>query len=128
MRAIFTLPANLTLLYSGPLAYVEVFKPFDASVSQFSGMHSTKPDYNSRDQRRTLVIPISDIFLACHLVPKFPKLGPGLTLTSDTDLLAVGNNFWFNHFYNHYLYQLVNHWWRPLPRVPLRDRLLVHIR
>ncbi|KAG9123618.1 hypothetical protein FRC07_014486, partial [Ceratobasidium sp. 392] len=81
VRALFTLPGHLKYLFSGPLAYVEVFAPFDASVSPFSGMHATRPELDSHGQRRVLVIPVSDIMLACHLAPKFhttgDSVGPG---------------------------------------------------
>ncbi|KAF8594839.1 hypothetical protein BDV93DRAFT_565013 [Ceratobasidium sp. AG-I] len=118
----FTLPGHLKYIYSGQLAYMEVFKPFDESVSQFSGMHSTRPDYDSSHRRRTLVIPVTDIDFACHLVPKFHKLDPTLHLTAGMDLFPHSDYFWLNHFYNHYFYQFVQHWWRTRPR--LRDRLL----
>ncbi|KAG8729453.1 hypothetical protein FRC10_003907, partial [Ceratobasidium sp. 414] len=77
-------------------------------------------------RRHTLVIPVSDIFLACHLVPKFHMLDKELKLTAYTDLFALSNNFWLNHYYNHYFYQLVQHWRRHRPRK--MDRLWQHVR
>ncbi|KAF8604766.1 hypothetical protein BDV93DRAFT_440104 [Ceratobasidium sp. AG-I] len=126
VHALFTLPGHISHMHSGQLAYVEVFKAFDASFSQFSGMHSTRPDYDSRGRRRTLVIPVSDIDLACHLVPKFHKLDPALQILPGMDLFPHSNYFWLNHFYNHYFYQLVQHWQRRRPT--LRDRLLRLVR
>lgn len=73
-------------------------------------MHATKPEFDSRNQHRTLVIPISEIMLACHLAPKFHLLDAELSLTADTDLLSVGKDFWLNHYSNHYLFQLIDHW------------------
>ncbi|CAE6467497.1 unnamed protein product, partial [Rhizoctonia solani] len=47
VRAFFTLPENLRCFYSGPLAYLELFTPFDVSVSPFNKLHTTKPDFDS---------------------------------------------------------------------------------
>lgn len=125
VRAFFTLPAHLTYLYDGPLAYVEVFAPFESPTSKYNRLHATKPDLDSRDRRRTLVIPVSDIVLACHLVPKFHLLDEELALTANTDLLAIGKDFWLNHYYNHHFYQLVEHW--RLRRPGFRERLARHL-
>ncbi|KAG9118352.1 hypothetical protein FRC07_007167, partial [Ceratobasidium sp. 392] len=126
VRALFTLPAHLTYMFSGLLAYVEVFAPFEASVSPFAGMHWTKHEYDARGRRRTLVIPISDIPLACHLTPKFHLLDEGVKLTTRMDLFAISKFFWLNHYYNHYFYRLIQHWQQRRPR--MQDRLLRHIR
>ncbi|KAG9079690.1 hypothetical protein FS749_008310 [Ceratobasidium sp. UAMH 11750] len=126
VRAFFTLPAHLKYSFSGQLAYVEVFEPFDASASAFSGMHSTRPEYDSRNRRRTLVIPVSDIALACHLAPKFHLLDQELKLTPHTDLFAISQHFWLNQYYNHNFYRLIQHWRLRRPR--MLDRLLQHVR
>ncbi|KAG8726031.1 hypothetical protein FRC10_007554 [Ceratobasidium sp. 414] len=126
VHVFFTLPGHLKYLFSGQLAYVEVFETFDASVSPFSGMHSTRPQYDSRNRRRTLVIPISDIVLACHLTPKFHLLDQGLKLTAHTDLFAISQHFWLNHYYNHNFYRFIQHWRQRRPR--MLDRLLRHVR
>ncbi|KAG8795568.1 hypothetical protein FRC12_012665 [Ceratobasidium sp. 428] len=117
VRTFFTLPGHLQHHYLGQLAYVEVFSAFDASVSPFARMHCTQPDFDSRNRRRTLVIPVTEIALACHLAPKFHLLDPELRLTPQTDLFAISKNFWFNHYYNHYLFKLVQHWWRRRPGI-----------
>ncbi|CAE6468362.1 unnamed protein product [Rhizoctonia solani] len=88
VRALFTLPVHLQLFYPGQLVYLELFTTFDAHPSPYTKLHSTKPDFNSRGVRRTLVIPVSDIVFACHLVPKFYMLDPELELHTHTDLLA----------------------------------------
>lgn len=84
-------------------------------------MHSTKPDLDSHNQQHTLVIPVSDIVLACHLAPKFNLLKVGLTLNADSRLLDTSEQFWLNHYYIHYLFQLIEHWRHRKPH-PL-DRL-----
>ncbi|KAG8742571.1 hypothetical protein FRC10_001236, partial [Ceratobasidium sp. 414] len=85
VRTFFTLPAHLKYLHPGPLAYVEVFTVFDASAPSTSGLHSTRPDFDSHNRRRTLVIPVTDISLTCHLTPKFHLLDKELKLTAATD-------------------------------------------
>ncbi|KAG9103180.1 hypothetical protein FRC07_010067 [Ceratobasidium sp. 392] len=96
VRAFFTLPAHLKYMYPGQLAYVELFAPFESIVSPFNGMHSTQPDLDARDRRRHLVIPVSDIALACHLAPKFHLLDKDLRLTATGDNVGRGceNDFY----------------------------------
>ncbi|CAE6534610.1 unnamed protein product [Rhizoctonia solani] len=120
VRAIFNLPAQLRQFHSGPLAYLEAFTPFDSTPSPFTRLHSTKFDFDARDLRRTLVIPVSDIFFACHLVPKYHTLDSDLELHAGTDLLAVGEKFWLNHYYNHNFYQFIQHWRRRRPTLAER--------
>ncbi|KAG9080059.1 hypothetical protein FRC06_007126, partial [Ceratobasidium sp. 370] len=115
VRTFFTLPGHLQHYYSGHLAYIEVFGAFDTSVSPFGKMHSTKPDLDSRNRRRTLVIPVTDIVMACHLVPKFHRLDKDLRLTAHTDVFAISDHFWLNHYYNRFFYQLMQHWRRRQP-------------
>ncbi|KAG8731449.1 hypothetical protein FRC11_004123, partial [Ceratobasidium sp. 423] len=115
VRALFTLPAHLRFFYPGQLAYLELFTPFDTRPSPYTNLHSTKPDFNSRGVRRTLVVPVSDIFFACHLVPKFYTLSPELELHAHTDLLAERCYFWLNNYYNHHFYRLMQHWRRRRP-------------
>ncbi|KAG9087422.1 hypothetical protein FS749_002924 [Ceratobasidium sp. UAMH 11750] len=126
VRAIFKLPGHLQRYYSGQLAYLEVFTPFDASVLPFSKMHSTQPDFDSRNRRRVLVVPITDIVMACHLSPKFNRLDPELQLTSRTDLFTIGRYFWLNNYYNHTFFDYMQHWWRTRPTT--RQRLLRLVR
>ncbi|CAE7063586.1 unnamed protein product [Rhizoctonia solani] len=88
VRAFFHLPAHIRFLHSGPLAYLELFAPFDTSVSPFSKLYSTRSDLGSNGLRRTLVVPVSDIVFACHLIPKFHLLSKGLDLHCHTDVLT----------------------------------------
>ncbi|KAG8690077.1 hypothetical protein FRC11_013988 [Ceratobasidium sp. 423] len=125
VRALFTLPVHLQLFYPGQLAYLELFTAFDTHPSPYTKLHSTKPDFNSRGVRRTLVVPVSDIVFACHLVPKFYMLDPELELHAHTDLLADGRYFWLNHYYNHHFYRLIQHWRRRRPG--LAERLIQNL-
>ncbi|CAE6457389.1 unnamed protein product [Rhizoctonia solani] len=126
VRAIFNLPAHLRLFYPAPLAYLEVFAPFDSTPSPFTRLHSTKFDYDSHGLRRTLVVPVSEIIFACHLVPKYHTLDPDLELHADTDLLSNGEKFWLNHYYNHHFYQFVHHWRRRRPTLAERLQYNLH--
>ncbi|CEL58463.1 hypothetical protein RSOLAG1IB_12132 [Rhizoctonia solani AG-1 IB] len=105
VRVFFTLPAHLRFFYPGQLAYLELFAPFNASVSPFNRLHSTKPDLDARGIRSTVVVPVSDIVFACHLVPQFEKLDPELELHAYTDLLSISRHFWLNHYYNHHFFR-----------------------
>ncbi|KAG8794679.1 hypothetical protein FRC12_022574 [Ceratobasidium sp. 428] len=125
IRAIFTLPGNLQRYYAGHLAYVEAFKAFDSNVSPFSKMWATQPDFDSRNRRRVLVMPVTEIDMACHLPPKFHRLPENLKLASCTDVTSVSPYFWLNHYSNHFIFQLVQHWWRTQPTLPQLQR---HIR
>jgi hypothetical protein len=113
--------------YPGQLAYIEAFRAFEAvPASPYGRMYSTAPELDARDRRRIIVVPVTEIVAACHLVPKFNELDPELRLDPYTDLLSIGRHFWFNHYYNHYIYLLVLHWQRRRPT--LRQRLTAHLR
>ncbi|KAG8690900.1 hypothetical protein FRC11_008260 [Ceratobasidium sp. 423] len=123
VRAFFHLPAHIRFLYPGPLAYLELFTPFSyTSVSPFHRLFSTKPDFEPAGPRRSLVVPVSDIVFACHLIPKFHLLNEELELHSHMDLLSDSRHFWLNHYYNHHFYRLVEHWRRQ--RANLQERLM----
>ncbi|QRV93925.1 hypothetical protein RhiJN_21943 [Ceratobasidium sp. AG-Ba] len=97
VRVIFSLPGHIRDVYPGQLAYVEVFRPFEAiPASPYGRMHSTGPELDARGQRRVLVIPVNEIVLACHLVPKFNQLDPDLRLDPYTDVLTTIFFFSFN--------------------------------
>ncbi|CCO36768.1 hypothetical protein BN14_10912 [Rhizoctonia solani AG-1 IB] len=89
VRALFTLPAHLHSYYAGQLAYLELFEPFDASLSPFTKLYSTRPDYDSEGTRQTLVIPVTDIVFAAHLVPKFHTIENQVELNRYVDLLDI---------------------------------------
>ncbi|KAF8760050.1 Zn-finger protein [Rhizoctonia solani] len=89
VRAFFTLPGHLLEYYSGQLAYIEVFRPFEATpASPYGRMFSTAPELDARDRRRTIIVPVTEIIATCHLVPKFNQLDPGLRLDPYTDVFT----------------------------------------
>lgn len=75
-------------------------------------MYTTFPSYTPEGQRQTIVIPISDIVLACHIAPRFPRNDSELPvqLNSRIDILSVRMTFFFNHYASYYIYKLVEHW------------------
>ncbi|KAF8596343.1 hypothetical protein BDV93DRAFT_563412 [Ceratobasidium sp. AG-I] len=89
VHGFFKLPGHLRSYHGGQLAYLEVFDAFDSAPSSFSRMHSTKPAFDSRNCRRTIVIPITEIVMACHLAPKFHQTESEVKLNCHTDALAV---------------------------------------
>ncbi|KAG8729536.1 hypothetical protein FRC10_003813 [Ceratobasidium sp. 414] len=85
VRAFFSLPAHIRHYYPGQLAYLELFSAIDAGISSFHGLNSTRVELTPSGRRRTLVMPVTDIVLACHLSPKFHMLDREVKLNSQTD-------------------------------------------
>ncbi|KAG8786412.1 hypothetical protein FRC12_016620 [Ceratobasidium sp. 428] len=110
VRAIFALPPTLQFLCPYPLVYVELFTSFSAAGSPFHGMHSLSHQLHPDGTRRSAVLSIFSLAAACHLAPQFRRLDPGLDLTSFPDLLSVSRYFWLNHYYNRFIFRLVEHW------------------
>ncbi|QRV92934.1 hypothetical protein RhiJN_20952 [Ceratobasidium sp. AG-Ba] len=127
VRAFFTLPYNVGQYFSGQLAYLELFAPFDSGPSPFHGLYSTRYDLNSTGARQTLVVPVTDIVLACHLSPKFHKVPKGVTLNNQTDIYAHCQHYWFNQYYTPYMFELLRYWRRQPPRSHLYDRLILDV-
>lgn len=112
VRAIFSLPSHLQSIYSGQLVYLELFNPFSKATPGPTRFYTTSHARHPDGKRRTVVVPISDIVLTCHLAPLFYRLDPGYQLSSRCDLLADSRRFYFNHYYNRYLFALIEHWRR----------------
>jgi hypothetical protein len=123
VRAIFTLPAYLLYVYPSPLAYVELFTPFSAFVSPFHGLHTTSHYCHPSGKRRAAVIPVRDIVLASHISPQFQQQPLNeLQLHAQLDLLSIGKRFFLNHYYNHSLFMLVEHWRKVKARRQLENQ------
>lgn len=110
VRAIFALPSTLQHYCDKPLAYVELFTPFSASVRPFHHMYTTSLSLSSDGKRRARIIPLTDIVGACHLAPQFHLLDDTINLNLRPDLLAVSRRFYFNHFYTRFLFWMVETW------------------
>ncbi|KAG8730829.1 hypothetical protein FRC10_002340, partial [Ceratobasidium sp. 414] len=103
VRAFFSLPGHIRHYYPGQLAYVELFSAINGGVSSFHGLNSTRVKLTLSNRRRTLVVPVTDIVLACHIAPKFSMLNKELELNARTDLFIISKHFWINHYYCHYM-------------------------
>jgi hypothetical protein len=110
VRAIFSLPPRLQHLHPGPLAYVELFTRFDDPISSIHQMHTVSHD-RLDGHHRSLVIPTTDIAMGCHLAPYFDQLDVN-SLGPHVDVLATGNRFFLNHYYNHFFFLFLRYWRR----------------
>ncbi|EUC56496.1 hypothetical protein RSOL_181130 [Rhizoctonia solani AG-3 Rhs1AP] len=110
VRAIFSLPPHLRDSYPDPLVYLDLFAPFPKSLAISHGMYTTTHD-EYRGTRRTLVIPVAWLVSACHLAPVFGQSPQGFPFERH-DLLSVSKQFFFNHYSNHFIFGLVEHWRR----------------
>jgi hypothetical protein len=109
VRAIFALPPNFHYLCPHPLVFVEEFGPFSTSLSPYHRLHSLS-QHLFEGKRRVAVRSAFDIAAACHLAPQFKRLDEDLDLDLLPDLLDVSRYFWLNHYYNRFLYRLIEHW------------------
>lgn len=112
VRVIFQLPGHLRKAHPIKFVYLELFKPFPASPSPFHRMPATAPQFRHNGQRHTIVLPLTDIVIACHLAPQFKLLSPELRLNSSLDLLSLSPRFFLNPYYNYYTFLLLDHWRR----------------
>ncbi|KAG9079664.1 hypothetical protein FS749_008328 [Ceratobasidium sp. UAMH 11750] len=110
VRAIFSLPPSFHYLYPHPLVYVELFRPISLSISPHHRMHSLSQLRAADGKRRAAVLSIFDFAASCHLAPQLKRLDPELPLRSLPDLFAHSQHFWFNHYYNRFIYRLIEHW------------------
>ncbi|KAG8767417.1 hypothetical protein FRC12_006265 [Ceratobasidium sp. 428] len=115
VRAIFSLPERLHKLYSGELVYLDLFSPFSASPVPVHSLYTTSTAQASPGTRRGIVIPIEDLALACHLAPQFRRVNRNISLDPHADLLRDTRHFFFNHYYNHYTFQLIRFWQHHVP-------------
>ncbi|KAG9106332.1 hypothetical protein FRC07_008867 [Ceratobasidium sp. 392] len=110
VRVIFSLPKELAWLCPHPLAYVELFTEFSKVITPFVGLNTTSHSLTPEGKRRVAIIPVSDIVAACHLAPQFRRLDEEVSFSAVPDMLSVSRYFFFNHFYNHFIFGLVEHW------------------
>ncbi|QRW14314.1 hypothetical protein RhiLY_13313 [Ceratobasidium sp. AG-Ba] len=110
VRAIFALPRGFKHFCSHPLVYVELFTPFSLSVSPHHSMHTLSHLRHFDGGRRSAVVSSLDLAAACHLAPQIKRLDPDLNLNTRLNMLSVSRYFYFNHYYNRYIYRLVDYW------------------
>ncbi|KAJ7749094.1 hypothetical protein DFH07DRAFT_1035450 [Mycena maculata] len=88
--------------YPDPLAYVNWYKPLKPPAPDI-GMHEIS--LSSRNLRQnSSIIPITDIFRCCHLIPAFGR-SADLTWTSDR-VLDQCNFFFLNPYLRHHNFYL----------------------
>jgi hypothetical protein len=75
-------------------------------------MHTTTHQNRASGKRHSFVLPLADFVMSCHLAPQFRRLDPEIRLKPSLDLLTVGRSFFFNQYYNYYVYLLLEHWRR----------------
>ncbi|QRV99162.1 Zn-finger protein [Ceratobasidium sp. AG-Ba] len=99
VRAIFTLPSRLHHVHSGPLVFLDFFKPFESNPTSTHGLHRTMPlDSGSC---ASLVLPLGWLGMSCHLAPDF---------SSPPSPTTIRQRFLFNDFHNHFTYLLMAYW------------------
>ncbi|KAG9086893.1 hypothetical protein FRC07_012961 [Ceratobasidium sp. 392] len=112
VRAIFGLPSHLQHFSPHRLVYLELFTPFPSAVSPFHRMYSTAQQTRSNGQRHCVVIPVTDVVMSCHLAPSFRHFEPPNQLPTSIDPLSLARRFFFNPYYNHYVFKICEHWRR----------------
>lgn len=110
VRAIFALPHHLRSWYSEPLVYLDLFSRFSTSRTPFHGMHTTSHDLDDVRRRRSIVLPLSDVVAACHLAPQLKHFKAANPFRPYDDYLSTAQHFFFNHYSNHFIFGLVEHW------------------
>jgi hypothetical protein len=109
VKVIFRLPHRLKHVYSGALAYVELFTEFgNVYPSNPSKLHQISHAYTN-GERRAAVVWLESIHMACHLIPQF-KTMPEDAWNPTQDVLETCRKFYFNHFSSHLMYAYVDHW------------------
>lgn len=92
--------------------FLELFKEFRSSPSPFHRMPTTAPQFRHNGKRHTIVVPITDVAMACHLAPQFKSLSAELRLHASLDILNLCPRFFLNPYYNYYTFMLLDHWRR----------------
>lgn len=104
VRAIFALPRRLQHVHSGPLVYLDFFRPFEPDPTNTHTLYRTTPVDSG--ERASLVLPLGSLVMACHLAPDFSSLPSPTT---------VRRRLLFNDFYNHFTFLLMAYWRRMSP-------------
>lgn len=112
MRVIFTPPSIADRICPSyeQLAYVEYFTAFSRDNNTPYGMYTTSTALHPDGRRQVAVFPVSQILMTCHIAPRFLLVPRNMPLNRSSDLLSTTKSFFFNHFVNHYVYKLFEHW------------------
>ncbi|QRV78945.1 hypothetical protein RhiJN_06960 [Ceratobasidium sp. AG-Ba] len=109
VRAIFELPERLRHICSGKLAYVELFNVVSQGPNAPTGLFTTARSVTD-GVRSTSVVPLSDIAMTCHLVPRYRLFQPEDPLNQHSDVLQLCDYFFVNIFVTYFVYELFRHW------------------
>ncbi|KAG9081048.1 hypothetical protein FRC06_005882 [Ceratobasidium sp. 370] len=115
IRAIFELPSHLKPYYDQKLVYLELFRPFSANRQFPTDLYTTSHQMDGT-RRRAVVIPLSRLRMACHLMPQYQSLNPDIRVSSSTDLLSLHNKFYFNKYASHFIFVIMDYWRKRLGR------------
>lgn len=108
VKVIFMLPQRLQFLYSGPVAYVELFTKFgNIRSTDPARLHKVAQAHLNR-RRQTLVIPLERLCMSCHLMPVFRLLKDSDYASSD--ILEDCQQFLFNPFSSNLMYSYAEQW------------------
>lgn len=118
VRVIFRLTGTLRRLCPHPLAFVELFSRFNRHVNPANGLYTVAPAMTD-GRRQVAIIPVSRLSMACHLAPRFDFVRSHVRLHARADLLSGAQRFFFNHYYNFFVFVLIRHW----RRVARRNKL-----
>ncbi|KAG8730593.1 hypothetical protein FRC10_002580 [Ceratobasidium sp. 414] len=116
IRAIFELPPHLKPVYDQKLVYLELFRPFSTNQRYPVNLYTTSHMLNANHRRCAVVLPLSRLRMACHLVPWYESLDPKLPISSSDDLLAIHNQFYFNKYVSHFIFVIMAYWRKQLAR------------
>ncbi|KAF8598611.1 hypothetical protein BDV93DRAFT_512336 [Ceratobasidium sp. AG-I] len=114
VHAIFTLPPHLQHLHSGPLVYPDAFTPFMPDTTISHGMFSTTAAC-LETRYASIVLPLNCLTLACHLAPDFSDSTHAHSISITGAAAAPGQRFFFNTFYNYFVFLLMAYWRRSNP-------------
>ncbi|KAG9078480.1 hypothetical protein FS749_009490 [Ceratobasidium sp. UAMH 11750] len=109
VRAIFELPRHLLELHPHKLVYIEQFHPFSNRAPQPMSLYTTSHMIRN-DRRCALVVPLSQIRMACDLAPRYQLLGPEYPISSSTDLLSAHKHFYLNKYASEFQFVAFDHW------------------
>ncbi|KAG8740996.1 hypothetical protein FRC10_003479 [Ceratobasidium sp. 414] len=106
--AIFELPKNLHQIYSQKLVYVELFNPF-TGPDRSTNLYRTSHLFVAA-RRDVLVMPLSQLHMACHIALWYGTATADLDLETEPDILSACKKFVFNDFGSFFSFELMHHW------------------
>ncbi|QRW03427.1 plasma membrane ATPase 4 [Ceratobasidium sp. AG-Ba] len=91
------------------LAYVELLNVVSQGPNAPTGLFTTARSVTD-GVRSTSVVPLSDIAMTCHLVPRYRLFQPEDPLNQHSDVLQLCDYFFVNIFVTYFVYELFQHW------------------